>query len=690
MKHHCIILLFLAACCAASAIGASSGSTHASEAFVIRPKVLGNVFTEGEPIEIPIETQAERLEYEVTDFFGKKVCAETADVTGGTAVLKPNVRARGHFAAKVRLVGGPGGEREIDFAVIEPVDLKNLQDSPFMAMTHFAQGWNTDMIPLIALAGIAAVRDEVYWAHVEKQKGVFDFAPFDGYMAELKRAGIHPLVPLTFENPLYDEGKTPYSPAGREAYARYAQEVLKHYGSEIGAVEVWNEYNGSWCTGPAASDRPAHYTEMCKTAYRRIKEIRPDVTVLGSAVVSIPLPYMEDVFKHGCLDDLDAVEIHPYRGRPEGVEQEIAALRALIRKYNHGAEKPIWATEFGYLDPRGPNAPRLLVRQSALMLSQNVRSMSWYLMRDYNEFKGMGLVHDGSDARGPYSPAPAYCAMAAMIRLLHDARFTAREAAAPYSRTYVLRFRKGSDDLRVCWATHPGRIRVTGAGAVTRVDLMGNRRSVKLNDGAAVLDVDETPFYLLGKAAGVTEVAGAETVLADSIEDYSTRAQGTNGWSYGYFDGSASASYTPDAFQPMHTVTTMWGETWVGPMEYLGASSDSLHPQTRNGKAVWAIKRWKSPVRGKIVVRGSFERDRQGDGCTVLILVDGKPVHDAHVGGPTSPTQSAFSLTLAVKPGTLIDFAVTPGPANNIDFDSTRIDAEVLQPAKVGKSLPTK
>lgn len=43
------------------------------EFFRVRPKVLGNVFLTGQTVEIPIETQAARLECDVTDFWGKTV-----------------------------------------------------------------------------------------------------------------------------------------------------------------------------------------------------------------------------------------------------------------------------------------------------------------------------------------------------------------------------------------------------------------------------------------------------------------------------------------------------------------------------------------------------------------------------------------------------------------------------------------
>ena len=73
------------------------------------------------------------------------------------------------------------------------------------------------------------------------------------------------------------------SVADPRAAVRYAVEVLRHYGSEIKAVEIWNEYNGTFCKGPATQDRSGTYLRMLRAAYTAIKRERPDVLVLGGA-----------------------------------------------------------------------------------------------------------------------------------------------------------------------------------------------------------------------------------------------------------------------------------------------------------------------------------------------------------------------------------------------------------------------
>src|SRR3546814_10118122 len=85
-------------------------------------------------------------------------------------------------------------------------------------------------------------------------------------MRALDAHGVEPLLVMDFANKLYDEGLTPYSDTARKAYARYAETVIARYRPQLSAVEIWNEYNGSFCKGPCEKDRPHYYTEMLKQA----------------------------------------------------------------------------------------------------------------------------------------------------------------------------------------------------------------------------------------------------------------------------------------------------------------------------------------------------------------------------------------------------------------------------------------
>jgi hypothetical protein len=490
-------IVALALCLAVTLTGAS-----AADPVEIGQNALGNIFTEGEPVAIPVRAQGERLQWRVLDFFGAEVASGSETLTGRTATLEPDIKGTGYFTIDVTaMAGGQAlGQAQTSLAVVPPPGPPRA-DSPFGVMTHFAQGWPTDIIPLIAKAGLHRVRDEQPWRKIERARGQYDFPPrLAGYMSELAALHIEPLVVLAFANPLYDRGKTPFSAEGRAAYAAYAAAVARNYGPEVRAYEVWNEYNGSFCNGPCRGDRPGFYTLMLKEAYESLKAVDPSLTVLGGAGVPIPLDFFRGQFEDGALAAMDAIAIHPYRKRPEGVEEKIQALRDLMSQY--GTPKPIWATEFSDISDmrNGEEAARYLVRMSTLLLSAKVERIYWYLLRDYKKFKGMGLVHGRNDPRGRYSPAPAYVAYSVLIHELDGTSFVRREPSAPGMRVYL--FADGDREVRVGWSTAgAGTYESASEGPVKIVTIMGGETEAVPENGRMSVALGENPVYIVAPRA---------------------------------------------------------------------------------------------------------------------------------------------------------------------------------------------
>jgi hypothetical protein len=545
-------------------------------------------------------------------------------------------------------------------------------DPRFGVMTHFAQGWDPGWADVAAIRGIGAVRDELYWNAVEPTRGTYVFpAAFDTYMAALRRNGISPLIVLSFENPNYDGGQTPFSDEGVAAYGRYATQVLKHYGDQIQTLEVWNEYNGSFAQGPATADRATFYTKMLRAAYGQIKAQRPDVTVLGGATAGVPLPYWEKLMAAGALASMDALSIHPYRydAPPEGIENDIAALQTLVKRYNQGQAKPIWVTEIGWGTNDAGGVPiseatqaSYLVRAYALLLSANVERVYWYLLRDYNNLS-MGLTKDDA------TPKAAAFAMEVMIRELSGRRFVSRETTA--AGVYSLVFSGTAGDVRVAWALQPTQVAITGQTRIT--DLDGNQVSA-----ADALTLTDSPVFIDGPVKGLASAqasgnsasganlgAGAERVLTDSNRDFSSP------WLYGAFVGDSTT------FQSLTNYSvTDWTVQWGGAYPYLSVTPNDQHPSTLFGQPVSAVRRWVSRSEGTVHVTGRFVCGGQGDGVGVRILVNGTPLFRKLIGGGRA-TQESFDFQQSVQAGTILDFAVDPGPGTNIDFDATTVSVTV-------------
>ncbi len=549
-----------------------------------------------------------------------------------------------------------------------------LGGAEFGVMTHFAQGWNPTLIQAVSAAQIPTVRDELYWKSVEPQPGVYTFpARFETYMAGLAAGGVAPLIELDFENPLYDGGLTPCTDAGRTAYANYASAVLRHYGSQIKTVEIWNEFNGSFCKGPDTQDRAGSYFALLKTAHDRIKRDRPDVIVVGGGTAGIPLPYLEKLFRLGALEHMDALSVHPYRfdRPPEGLELDLQRLNDLVRQYNHGRTMPIWVTEIGWgtkasvapgdLEITDSRQASFLVRAYALLVSAEVERVYWYLFRDYGPFATMGLVHDDASA----SPKSSYAAAKVMVRLLGGCTYQGRDRTP--ADLYSMRF--GTSDgrqLRVLWSLSGRKIAPVGATRIT--DLYG-----KEINPAQELAVTENPVYIEGPVQGLPAPApDAPTLLADSTADFSAQ-QGGSGWSYGCVMGNTAG------FIPLSTYrVTDWKREWADRHPHLSITETDQHPSVTGSEKIAAVRRWTSDRTGQVQITARFQTGVRGDGVGVEIRAADRVLFSRTLGGGGA-TVADFSTTLPVRPGTTLDFSVDPGPDHNIDFDATVVSVRIYQ-----------
>lgn len=645
---------------------------------------LGNVFIQGEHIAVAVHAEGTRLLWRVRDFFGTEVASGSGTLSGNAAILEPGVVGPGYFTLDVTAERGgqPAGEAHTTLAIV-PAPKPPSGESPFGVMTHFAKGWPTDIISLMERAGIRRVRDEQPWQQVEKDRGEYAFPPrLTDYMSALAAHRIDPLIVLAFANRLYDAGKTPYSDEGRAGYAAYARAVAQKYGSAARAYEVWNEYNGSFCEGPCRANRPAFYAAMLQEAYKTLKAADPSLTVVGGAGVPIPLDFFQGMFEKGALAAMDAIAIHPYRAQPEGVEEKIEALRALMSRY--GTPKPIWATEFSDISDmrKNPeNAAGYLVRMSTLLLSEKVERIYWYLLRDYREFKGLGLVHDENAPLGRYTPAPAYVAYAMVIHELDGLSFVRREPSDPRTRIYL--FAGHDNEIRVAWSAEAGATYdVAGNAPVRYVTMMGGEKSAAPRQGRVSIALDANPIYVIGKASPFGTAAGSFT-LASALDDFSLE-QGKNGWSYGAIlrpaaplavGGTVSEPFEP--LRPAHA-----GDRWEYPgSPTLKIEAGMMHPGRSHQAAAWAVRRWSSPEAGAVHVSGAAQVGKKSEGVVFAILVNGRAAYVAELGGSSDANKAEFDLPLTVTQGAVVDFAVGPAASGGVDFDAMHLSAIVSRAA---------
>lgn len=673
----------------------ASGCASAGEVPGPEQARLGNVFRTGELVMLHLSTPADRVDWRVSDFAGREVARGRASASWGVATIEPEIDQPGYYElAFAPPSEGDAGRRA--FAVLAPRGAPvPAERSRFGVMAHFAQGWDRDLLPLIREAGIRHIRDEQYWDAVETKAGVFAFPKsFTAYMAEVGAAGLEPLIVMSFGNRNYDDGATPFTPGGRAGFARYGRALLEQYGPQLTMLEVWNEFNGSFVRGPADEDRPFHYARLLEQAYLEIKRTHPDVLVLGGAAVTIPLPWFRAIFEHGALDHLDGLVVHPYGASPEYVGREIEALRNLIKEHNDGVAKPIFVTEFGRREDSEVGrreTASYLVKMATAMLGSGVERMYWYLMRDYqaggSNFESMGLIRSHDSPFGRYAPAPAYVAYATVIDQLEGATYVGREPTDP--RTEIHLFEKNGEQIRVAWASAgTPRIHLETPATLSRVDLMGKAANLQPRAGEVSLLLSTTPVYLKGPVEALREWR-PDVLLADTARDFGI-VEAAGDWRYGHYDGDGvgagdglppDGAQSDDDFEPLHPVSDLWREVWGDPaLGPIRIDRSDQHPGARDGRPVWAVRRWVSPIEATVRVRGRVALvDPGGDGTAVRILQDGVPVFSRSLAA-TREEAASYDLTVDVMPGSKVDFALSPGPETRLDFDATVFEGSITLP----------
>lgn len=455
--------------------------------------------------------------YSVTNVNGLEMAAGAAPIARGIAAITLPRLPDGYYTLRVAPPGDAASQTAIaiPFGVLAPFTPS--ADVRFGVVTHFATGNPTPLLNTARALGITGVRDDLLWRDIETRPGQYDFPPaYDAYMAEVAREHVRPAIVLGYSNPLYDGGATPYDDAGMSAFVNYVRAVLAHYGHEIQAVEVFNEYDIPQFTSGPCGQKPSCYVELLRRTYAAIKATRPDVTVVGATAAGYDVPWYQQVFAGGGLRFLDAVAIHPYvNGAPEASQlaTTIGTLRQLIQRYNGGRTKPIWLTEMGWASYDGLDEltqAKYAARGLTLLTAAGVTRFYWYdLLNDTSSnpmVNAFGLLRRPDVAGAAFAPKPAFVAYAVAVRQLSGAVFQAAEPVTGGAGSiYDERFVRGGTELRVLWTTGATRSVTLAASSPLRVTVMlGTTRTVTPVNGRVTLTFSDRPVYVEGAARGVT------------------------------------------------------------------------------------------------------------------------------------------------------------------------------------------
>jgi len=489
---------------------------------------LGNIYEQGEKIALRAVIQEAgrlagggKIAWELSDYWDKAVGADSVaiEVGDGSASWSLTAPGAGFYHCKISLMsGGKGlGSQELRLGVLAPPgESKPLAPGFFGACVHFTRAaWPLEALDLAARAGISHVRDEIGWSGVERKKGELEFPERgDEFINKAVSLGIEPLLVLDYANKFYDDGNYPASPEAIAGFARYSEQVARHFKGRVKHYEVWNEYTGGCGMKGKPKSVAEVYAKMIEPVFKGVKEIDPGATIIGIGGDNPrDEPHraaMARMLKAGAVRFMDAASIHPYRypQDPDSSEllKAIEAARGIVA--DAGGQQRLWITEIGWPTHLGQSGvservqAQMIVRAHVIaMASQCVDKLFWYdfkddgLKRTYNE-DNFGIIHHQAFN---CAPKPAYVALANLTRLLTGATFDRALDLGPKAHGYAFKTREGAP-VSILWAIEsPVRVKLAAAAQIT--DIMGATR--KASD---TVELAPDPIYLIdGKASIISQ-----------------------------------------------------------------------------------------------------------------------------------------------------------------------------------------
>ncbi len=217
--------------------------------------------------------------------------------------------------------------------------------------------------------GAVRIFDSV-WVKVEPQKGIWDFTHLDEDIAHAQEH--HADVDLVLDStPTWASARPtennpyPWQTPGNRAEAKdmadwetYVRTVATRYKGRVHVYEMWNEPNMK----DSYSGDPAHLVQLCKSAYRVLKQVDPSIRVISpSPANSGGAQYLRTFIEQGGGDTFDILGFHFYDNlasktiHPESMLGTAQQLKRMLASLNL-AERPIWNTEAGYYIHSSPTA----------------------------------------------------------------------------------------------------------------------------------------------------------------------------------------------------------------------------------------------------------------------------------------------------------------------------------------------
>jgi hypothetical protein len=155
-----------------------------------------------------------------------------------------------------------------------------------------------------------------------------------------------------------------WPPRNPADYASMVGYLAGRYGTQLAAIEVWNEpdqANEAYFAGP---EKPQRYAAILRAAYPAIKQANPNVPVLAGSLVGSNGVFLRALYAAGIKGYYDGLAVHFYN-------LLLGSLRAIHEvQLANGDDTPLWLDEFGW----SSCWPRHRIQQEQGCVTQRVQA----------------------------------------------------------------------------------------------------------------------------------------------------------------------------------------------------------------------------------------------------------------------------------------------------------------------------
>jgi len=386
-----------------------------------QPEHPGNVFLVGEDVAVTLPPAAPEA-WMVLDYDGKTVAGGARAKGAGAGPIQLGRLPVGYYELR-RVDNAAVGPRVTSIGVLARLQAPTPNTSPIACDVAMAWFYPPEKMPpvasLCALAGLNWVRDRLAWGEMEEQPGQLAAANrYDSSAAAQSSAGLQ-VLQVNHSSPQWaNADHKRFPPDLRDAY-RFYRAMARRWQGKVLAFEPWNEADIPQFGGHTGSE----IASLQKAAYWGLKAGNPQAIACQNVFADRRKAILEDFHANQAWPYFDTFNLHHY-APVDQYPRVYADFRAV------SAGRPLWVTECsvpvkwsGDEKLKEPSDADLRVQAERVAkvfagsLHEGAAATFYFLLPHYVEGQTQfGVI------RPDLAPRPAFVALAAVGRLLADAR----------------------------------------------------------------------------------------------------------------------------------------------------------------------------------------------------------------------------------------------------------------------------